>query len=83
MAVSAAIVIIGDELLSGIVQDTNSSHIARRLSQIGIAVRYKATVPDDSFLLEQELRRLMEKYEVVITSGGLGTTVDDVTSWRK
>jgi nicotinamide-nucleotide amidase len=79
MAKSAAIVIIGDELLSGTVQDTNSSHIVQKLAERGVEVKQKSTIPDDSNVLEQELRRLVEKYDVVITSGGLGTTHDDIT----
>jgi len=79
MAKSAAIVIIGDELLSGTVQDTNSFHIAQKLAESGVDVKHKSTIPDDSNMLEQELRRLFEKYDVIITSGGLGTTEDDVT----
>ncbi len=79
MIKSAAIVLVGDELLSGMVQDTNSSYIAQKLVQLGVEVKYRSTVPDDPVILEQELRRLVEKYDIVITSGGLGTTQDDIT----
>lgn len=79
MIKDAAIVMIGDELLSGTIQETNSSYIARRLVELGIEVKYRCTIPDNPIILEQELRRLAEKYDMVITSGGLGITQDDIT----
>lgn len=79
MVKSAAIIAVGDELLSGIIQDTNSSYIAQKLLEIGVEVKYKSTIPDDSTILEQELRRVVKKYDIIITSGGLGITSDDIT----
>ncbi len=73
MAKSAAIVVIGDEFLSGVTQGTGSCCITKKLAELGVEVRYKSGVPNDSLILEQELRRLTEEYDMVITLGGLGT----------
>ncbi|MBN1285297.1 MAG: CinA family nicotinamide mononucleotide deamidase-related protein [Anaerolineae bacterium] len=77
----AEIVIIGDELLSGDIKiiDTNSVYINTVLHGIGIDVLYKTTVGDDEARITEVLRIAAGRVEVVIATGGLGPTVDDVT----
>ncbi len=77
----AEIVSIGDELLSGDTKiiDTNSIYINRALREIGIELAYKTTVADDAARITEVLRIAARRVDVVITTGGLGPTVDDVT----
>lgn len=76
---NGALLIIGDELLLGTTIDTNSAWLGRRLAEVGIEVKYKLTVGDSPKIIEDELRRLLEKFDIIITTGGLGPTLDDVT----
>ena len=76
---SAAIVTIGNELLSGDVANTNGSWLAGRLEGAGIAVRLLAVLPDDVDAVAAFLRRHGPEVDVVIVTGGLGGTPDDVT----
>jgi molybdenum cofactor synthesis domain-containing protein len=76
---TAAIVTIGNELLSGDVVDTNGSWLARRLEAIGVAVRLMAVLPDEIEVVASFLRAYAGEVEVVIVTGGLGGTPDDVT----
>jgi molybdenum cofactor synthesis domain-containing protein len=76
---SAAIVTIGNELVSGDVQNTNASWLARRLEQLGLSVRLIAAVPDDIEYIADVVRAQGAEADVVIVTGGLGGTPDDVT----
>jgi len=76
---TAAIVTIGNELLSGDVVNTNGSWLARRLERVGIAVRLLAVLPDDIEEVAAFLRLHAPAVEVVLVTGGLGGTPDDVT----
>jgi molybdenum cofactor synthesis domain-containing protein len=76
----AVLIPIGRELLNGRVLDTNSNFIASKLSEIGIEVRKIVTVPDDCQEIAREMRRAKkEGAMVVVTTGGLGPTPDDMT----
>jgi competence/damage-inducible protein CinA-like protein len=75
----AEIVAIGTELLLGEIVDTNSTHIARTLRDIGLDVLYMSTVGDNEKRVADVLRTALGRADVVITTGGLGPTVDDVT----
>jgi len=75
----AEIVTIGTELLLGEIVDTNSAWIAQRLTTIGLDLYYTTTVGDNLGRITEVLRRSLERSDVVITTGGLGPTVDDVT----
>jgi nicotinamide-nucleotide amidase len=70
---------IGDELLLGETVDTNSSWIARRLAAEGIAVARKTTVGDDVATIRAALAAALERSRIVICTGGLGPTPDDLT----
>lgn len=76
---SAAIVTIGSELVEGLRIDTNTAEIARALGPRGLRVREALSVGDDKNLLAAHLKRLGAAYDLVITTGGLGPTHDDVT----
>jgi len=76
---SAGIVIIGNEILSGKVVDTNSAFLARELRQIGVALKRVAVIPDELGVIADVVRDFHARFDVVFTSGGVGPTHDDVT----
>lgn len=75
----AEIVTIGTELLLGEIIDTNSAWIAQQLTTIGLNLYYTTTVGDNLARVADVLRQALQRSDVVITTGGLGPTVDDVT----
>ena len=75
----AEIVNVGSELLLGQIVDTNSAVIGRHLEAIGLDLYYKTTVGDNLNRLTAVLRQALARSEVVITTGGIGPTADDVT----
>jgi nicotinamide-nucleotide amidase len=75
----AAIVTIGDEILIGQIIDTNSSYIAKALDKIGIASHEMLSISDDKQHILDTFHSLQNKVEVVIVTGGLGPTKDDIT----
>ena len=74
-----SIVTIGDEILIGQVLDTNSKHLALALEEIGIHVRRMLSIGDDAQEIESTLSRELSENDIVITTGGLGPTKDDIT----
>lgn len=76
---TAAIVIIGNEILSGKVQDQNSLYLCRELRQLGVEVQRILTIPDEPETIGQIVRQLSDAYTWVFTSGGIGPTHDDLT----
>jgi len=76
----AAILVIGDEILSGRTQDTNTGYIARWLGQLGIPVREARTVSDIEEEIVAAVRALSERYDYLFTTGGIGPTHDDITA---
>ncbi len=76
---TAGIVVIGNEILSGKVVDTNSSFLARELRRIGVDLRRIAVIPDDLDDIANTVRRFHERFDFVFTSGGVGPTHDDMT----
>ena len=75
----AAIVTIGDEILIGQIIDTNSSYIAKALDRIGIATHEMFSISDDKQHILQTLHYFQNKVDLVIVTGGLGPTKDDIT----
>jgi nicotinamide-nucleotide amidase len=75
----AEIVSVGSELLLGQIVDTNATVIARHLAAIGLDLYYKTTVGDNLGRLTAVLRHALERSQLVITTGGIGPTADDVT----
>ena len=78
--VTAAVLIIGDEILSGRTQDTNLRDIARYLGAHGIDLAEARTVSDVLEEIVAALNALRERYDYVITTGGIGPTHDDITA---
>ncbi len=75
----AEIVTTGTELLLGQIDDTNATYLARQLRDLGIDIYYRTTVGDNEHRIALVLERALERADVVIVTGGLGPTVDDVT----
>lgn len=75
----AELITIGTELLLGDIDDTNATHIARQLRQIGLDLLYRTTVGDNEGRIAEAIDNALNRVDVVITTGGLGPTVDDVT----
>lgn len=78
--VTAAVMIIGDEILSGRTQDTNLRDIARYLGVLGIDLAEARTVSDVQEEIVTALNALRQRYDYVITTGGIGPTHDDITA---
>jgi len=76
---NAEIVAIGSELLLGQIVDTNSAWMAQRLADLGVNLFYKTVVGDNPGRMLEVTKRAMERSDLVITSGGLGPTQDDLT----
>ena len=75
----AEIVMIGTELLLGEIVDTNANRFAKALCEIGLDLYYKTTVGDNEARITEVLDLALDRSDVIITSGGIGPTVDDVT----
>ena len=78
--VSAAILIIGNEILSGRTQDTNTSTLATWLNSIGVKVKEVRVIPDIEKTIITTLNILRKENDYVFTSGGIGPTHDDITA---
>jgi len=76
---TAGIIIIGNEILSGKVTDTNSPYLTRELRKLGVTVRRIVTIPDELDEIARAVAEFRAAYDVVFTSGGVGPTHDDVT----
>jgi len=79
-AVTAAILVIGDEILSGRTKDKNIGYIAEYLTAIGIDCRQVRVVPDDPAAIVEALNALRASHAYVFTTGGIGPTHDDITA---
>ncbi|HXX80439.1 MAG TPA: competence/damage-inducible protein A [Thermodesulfovibrionales bacterium] len=77
---SAGILIIGNEILSGKVKDSNSSFLASELRALGVCLMRISVIPDDIEVIGREAVQFSEAYDLVFTSGGVGPTHDDVTT---
>ncbi len=78
--VTAAILLIGDELLSGRTRDVNLQEIAQFLAPIGIDVAEARVIPDIEAKIVEALNALRSEYDYVFTTGGIGPTHDDITA---
>ncbi len=76
---TAEIVAIGSELLLGQIIDTNTSYLAARFQELGIEVRYSSQVGDDPRRMAEVLSRALKRSRIVMTTGGIGPTEDDLT----
>ena len=76
---SAGMVVIGNEILSGKTVDTNSSFLAKELRGIGVTLRQVAVIPDELPMIADTVRDFHDRFDLVFTSGGVGPTHDDIT----
>ncbi|MFO1070367.1 MAG: molybdopterin-binding protein [Geminicoccaceae bacterium] len=79
-SVTACLVIIGNEILSGRTQDANLAWIAQALNGIGIQMREARVVPDDEAEIIAAINAVRVRYDYVFTTGGIGPTHDDITA---
>ncbi len=77
---TAEIITIGTEILLGEILDTNAQYLARALRDAGIDLFRKTTVGDNAQRIAQVIQQALERCDIVITTGGLGPTVDDPTA---
>jgi molybdenum cofactor synthesis domain-containing protein len=78
--VTAAVLMIGDEILSGRTKDRNLGYIAEYLAKIGVDVREARVVPDVEEEIVAAINTLRARYDYVLTTGGIGPTHDDITA---
>lgn len=76
---TAGLIVIGNEILSGKVTDSNSAFLARELRSVGVTLRRIVTIPDEIDVIAAAVREFHPAYDLVFTSGGVGPTHDDVT----
>jgi molybdenum cofactor synthesis domain-containing protein len=79
MAKTAGIIVIGNEILSGKVVDTNSPYLCQELRALGVDVRRIAVLPDDIEVIARDVTMFAHLFDYVFTTGGVGPTHDDVT----
>ena len=77
---TAGVIIIGDEILSGRTKDTNANFIAKELIKIGIRLSEIRIIPDESQAIIKTVIIFHKKFTYVFTTGGIGPTHDDITS---
>ncbi|MEQ8281377.1 MAG: competence/damage-inducible protein A [Parvibaculum sp.] len=78
--VTACVLLIGDEILSGRTRDSNLAYIANHLNKIGIQVREARVIPDVEATIVAVLNDVRARYDYVFTTGGIGPTHDDITA---
>src|SRR5579875_3527568 len=76
---SCALVVVGNEILSGKIPDSNAYFAARELRSAGVALERIAVIPDDLDVIAAEVRECAARFDFVVTSGGVGPTHDDLT----
>jgi molybdenum cofactor synthesis domain-containing protein len=78
--VTAAVLIIGNEILSGRTQDQNLAYLATGLNSVGVTLREARVVPDIAQVIVATVNELRAQYDYLFTTGGIGPTHDDITS---
>lgn len=76
---TAGILVIGNEILSGKVADSNSHYLCRELRALGVDVERMVTIPDVVEVIASDVKTMSDSYDFVFTSGGIGPTHDDLT----
>ncbi len=77
---SASILVIGDEILSGRTQDTNSNYISKKMTEVGVNVSEIRAIPDKKETIISSVNELRKRNDYLFTTGGIGPTHDDITS---
>lgn len=80
MTYNAALIIIGNEILSGRTQDTNTQFLAKKLNTLGIRLQEVRVIPDDEAVIIATINALKACFNYIFTTGGIGPTHDDITS---
>ncbi|MBN2253444.1 MAG: damage-inducible protein CinA, partial [Kosmotogaceae bacterium] len=75
----AAILLTGDEITKGIVKDSNGGYLAERLTALGFEVQSIVVVPDSRDFIKREIRNALDRSDLLLITGGLGSTFDDIT----
>ena len=75
----AEILSVGTELLLGEIVNTNAGYLSRKLAELGITVNFVSTVGDNRVRIIETLKNMMDRCDIIITTGGLGPTADDIT----
>ena len=78
--VTACVLIIGNEILSGRTQDSNLNYIAKGLGEAGVRLKEARVIPDVAEVIVAAVNEMRAKYDYVFTTGGIGPTHDDITS---
>ena len=78
--VTACLVIIGNEILSGRTQDINLNYLAKGLGEVGVQMREARVIPDVPETIIATLNEVRAKYDYIFTTGGIGPTHDDITA---
>ena len=78
--VTAGVLLIGDELLSGRTQDSNLRDIARFLDPLGVQIGEARILADDAIIITETVRTFSRRFDYVFTTGGIGPTHDDITA---
>ncbi|MGV2433211.1 MAG UNVERIFIED_CONTAM: hypothetical protein LVQ98_08190 [Rickettsiaceae bacterium] len=78
--ITASILIIGNEILSGRTQDLNVNFIASKLPEVGIHLEEVRIIPDQKHFIISTVLELSKKYDYVFSTGGIGPTHDDITA---
>jgi molybdenum cofactor synthesis domain-containing protein len=78
--VTACVLIIGNEILSGRTQDENLAYLAKGLNEAGVRLREARVIPDDADTIVAAVNEVRAKFDYVFTTGGIGPTHDDITS---
>src|SRR5437868_1314468 len=79
-AVTACVLIIGNEILSGRTQDANLAFLAQGLNEAGVRLREARVIPDDAATIVGTVNEVRAAFDYVFTTGGIGPTHDDITS---
>jgi molybdenum cofactor synthesis domain-containing protein len=78
--VTACVLIIGNEILSGRIQDANLGFLAQGLNEVGVRLREARIIPDDPAAIVATVNEVRSKFDYVLTTGGIGPTHDDITA---
>nr|MCS5572282.1 competence/damage-inducible protein A [Pseudomonadales bacterium] len=78
--VTGCLLIIGNEILSGRTQDTNLSHLAIALNELGVRMVHARVIPDEEKIIVDTVNECRQTYDHVFTTGGIGPTHDDITA---
>ena len=77
---TAAVLSIGTEITRGEITNTNGSWLCEELTRVGLDVTEVASIPDERIAIQETLARLAARHDLIVSTGGLGPTTDDITT---